>query len=172
MIKSSPSAVDSGRIIIGKVGKPHGIKGNLNVYPLTDFPERFDSLCEVTVGDELLPIKNLSWHGKNLLILFGGYETREKAACLTGKFLSVPQEAKMPLGEGEYYVTDIIGLGVYDEGNNFLGEVVDVLCTGANDVYVVRKAGHKDLLLPALKKVILSIDTDKNKMLVRPLREL
>ena len=172
MTKSSPSAVDNERIIIGKVGKPHGVKGCLNVYPLTDFPDRFDNLREVTVGEELVPIKALSWNGNSLLITFGGYETREKAASLTGKLLSVPQTARMPLEAGEYYVTDIIGLNAYDEMGNILGEVADVIRTGANDVYVIRRQGNKDLLLPALKQFILSINVEKNKMLVRPLPEL
>ena len=172
MTKSSPSAADTERIIIGKVGKPHGIKGDLIVYPLTDFPERFDNLPNVTVGDELLTVKSLKWHGTILLMRFGDYDTRETAAQLTGKLLSVPSDDRMPLAEGEYYTADIIGMQVFDEADSLLGEIVEILTTGANDVYVVRRVGTNDLLLPALKKVVLNIDIVNKKMLVRLQPEL
>ena len=71
------------------------------------------------------------------------------------------------LAEGGYQIADIIGLKVIDESENLLGEVADVMETGANDVYVVRREGQKDLLIPAIKDCILSIDIESEKMIVR-----
>lgn len=176
MTKSSPSEAEtpdctSERIIIGKVGKPHGIKGDVRVYPLTDFPERFDSLREVTVGQANLVITDSVWHGNILLMRFQGCDSREKAAKFTGELLSLPREDAMPLAEDEYYVFDIVGLRVYDEAENFLGEVREVLSTGANDVYVIGSDGAKDLLIPALKTTVKKIDVPAGKMIVSPLPE-
>jgi len=175
MTKSSPSeakgAAGKDRVIIGKVGKPHGVRGEVNVYPLTDFPERFDDLDEVAVGEAALTIERLKWQGGRLVVSFRGVDSRESAAELTGEFLSLPRDKAAPLDEGEYYVFDIVGLKAYDESGNFLGEVREVLTTGANDVYAVADGSGKELLIPALKQVVRKIDLAAGKMIVRPLPE-
>ena len=118
----SPSVPDE-RIVIGRVGAPHGVRGALRIIPLTDFPERFASLHEVMAGDELLHIEHMKPQGKNILMRFREYAAREDAQRLTGRLLTVPRAQAAPLGEGEYYVFDIVGLAVYDEAGNELGSV-------------------------------------------------
>ena len=80
----------------------------------------------------------------------------------------MPREELMPLPEGRYYIFEIEGLRVEDTDGNYLGEVKEVLQPGANDVYVVAKEGVPDVLLPALKDVVLSIDLEKQLMIVDP----
>ena len=166
MTRLSPSVPD-GRIVIGRVGAAHGIHGDLRVIPLTDFPERFTALREVMVGDELLHVAHVKPQGKNFLMRFREYTVREEAQRLTGRLLTVAREEAAPLDEGEYYVFDIIGLTVYDEEDNELGSVENVLRTGSNDVYAVRSEDGRELLIPALRAVVQSIDVPSGRMTVR-----
>ena len=166
MTRLSPSVPD-GRIVIGRVGAAHGIHGDLRIIPLTDFPERFSALREVMVGDELLHIYQMKPQGKNILMRFREYGVREEAQRLTGRLLTVARAEAAPLDEGEYYVFDIVGLTVYDEEDNELGSVENVLRTGSNDVYAVRSEDGRELLIPALRAVVQSIDVPSGRMTVR-----
>ena len=165
----SPSVPDASneRIVIGRVGAAHGIRGELRIIPLTDFPERFAALREVMVGDELLHIESVKPQGKNFLMRFREYTVREDAQKLTGRLLTVARTEAAPLDEGEYYVFDIVGLTVYDEENNELGTVENVLRTGSNDVYAVRSEDGREILIPALRKVVRTIDVPNGRMTVR-----
>ena len=165
----SPSVPDASneRIVIGRVGAAHGIRGELRIIPLTDFPERFAKLREVMVGDELLHIESVKPQGKNFLMRFREYAVREDAQKLTGRHLTVARAEAAPLDEGEYYVFDIVGLTVYDEENNELGTVENVLRTGSNDVYAVRSEDGREILIPALRKVVRTIDVPNGRMTVR-----
>ena len=166
MTRLSPSVPD-GRIVIGRVGAAHGIHGDLRIIPLTDFPERFSALREVMVGDELLHVAHVKPQGKNFLMRFREYAVREDAQRLTGRLLTVARAEAAPLDEGEYYVFDIVGLTVYDEEDNELGSVENVLRTGSNDVYAVRSEDGRELLIPALRAVVQSIDLPGGRMTVR-----
>ena len=165
----SPSVPNTSneRIVIGRVGAAHGIRGELRIIPLTDFPERFAALREVMVGDELLHIESVKPQGKNFLMRFREYTVREDAQKLTGRLLTVARAEAAPLDEGEYYVFDIVGLTVYDEENNELGTVENVLRTGSNDVYAVRSEDGREILIPALRKAVRTIDVPDGRMTVR-----
>ena len=166
MTRLSPSVPD-GRIVIGRVGAAHGIQGDLRIIPLTDFPERFDALREVMVGDELLHVERVKPQGKNILMRFREYAVREEAQKLTGRLLTVARVDAAPLDEGEYYVFDIVGLTVCDEENNKLGTVENVIRTGSNDVYAVRAEDGREILIPALRTAVLAIDVPGGRMTVR-----
>ena len=165
----SPSVPDASneRIVIGRIGAAHGIRGELRIIPLTDFPERFAALREVMVGDELLHIESVKPQGKNFLMRFREYAVREDAQKLTGRLLTVARAEAAPLDEGEYYVFDIVGLTVYDEEDNELGTVENVLRTGSNDVYAVRSEDGREILIPALRAVVREIDVPGGRMTVR-----
>ena len=156
-------SVPDDRIVIGRIGAPHGVRGDLRIIPLTDFPERFAQMREVMAGDELLHITAVKPQGRNILMHFREYDVRETAQRLTGRVLTVPRAEAAPLDEGEYYVFDIVGLTVRDE----LGTVTDVLRTGSNDVYAVRDAEGHELLVPALRTVVQNIDIAGGCMTVR-----
>lgn len=167
--------LDKSRLRIGKIGKTHGIKGELRINSLSDFPDRFEGMTEVYVNDDLMEIKSVRYQNDVVLMAFKGIETREEAAALTGRYLLVDREDAVQLEEGEYYTIDIIGLEVYDrETGNHLGTVTDVLSTGSNDVYVTKPTvnGQKDILIPALKTVVSEIDIDGGRMVVTLPEEL
>ena len=166
MEKSSPSEADR-RIIIGKVGAPHGVKGEVKIIPMTDFPERFDGMTRCFICDRLITIKGVRHQKNHVLMIFDGIAKREDAAALTGTFVSVDRSEAMPLKEGEYYPADIIGLSVEETDGTILGVVTDVIRTGSNDVYVVSLPGRsEDVLVPALKKVVREISIEDGRMVV------
>ena len=165
MTKSLPSEAE--RIIVGKVGAPHGVKGEVKIIPLTDFPERFSSMKEITVGDDVFAVTgHRTATGGNPILKLAGIDNRDDAARLTGKMLTVSRKETMPLREGEYYAFDIVGLSVFDESGTYIGKVETVLKTGSNDVYVVKADSGKEILIPALKKIVTAIDIDGGKMTV------
>ena len=98
---------------------------------------------------------------------FREYAVREDAQKLTGRLLTVARAEAAPLDEGEYYVFDIVGLTVYDEEDNELGTVENVLRTGSNDVYAVRSEDGREILIPALRSVVREIDVPGGRMTVR-----
>lgn len=151
---------------IGKVGAVHGIHGELRIIPLTDFIERFETMTEVMVGDELLHIESCRYHKQDVLMKFREYPVREDAMRLTGRLLTVDRSEAAPLEDGEFYTFDIIGLTVYDVEGTELGTVENVLRTGSNDVYQTRLTAGGELLIPALKAVVKEIDIKNGRMVV------
>lgn len=156
---------------VGVVTRTHGIRGEVKVYPTTDSPKRFSQLSEVTLRqggkDRQVKLEQARYF-KNLVILkLEGIDTVEAAEALKGAELYIPREQGVPLEEGEYYIADIIDLEVFTEEGEKLGVVRDVLETGANDVYAVKREGMKDLLIPAIPECILDIDLEEGRMTVR-----
>lgn len=167
MTLSSQSAAKN-NIVIGKIGAPHGVHGELKVVPITDYPERFKGMKKVFVDDESMDIKSVRYQNDRILMMFSGYDTREKAATLTGRMLSVERTEAVPLEEDEYYTFDILGLNVETEDGKALGRVVDVLQPGSNDVYVVESPDSDEpILIPALKSVVKKISIADGKMIVK-----
>ena len=169
MTKSSPSEVK--RVVVGKVGAPHGVRGEVKVIPLTDFPDRFDNLTEITVGEELLAVEKVRWQGKDLIVKFAPCQNRDEAARLTGKFLTVNREEAAPLQEGEYYTFDLVGLKVLAAGEE-IGIVANVLKTGSNDVFAVKKKDGGEIFIPALKKTVKEINISAGFMTVELMEEI
>jgi len=155
---------------VGVIVKTHGIKGEVKVYPTTDSPLRFEELTHVklkagkTVRE--LDIEQVRFF-KNLVILkFKGIDNINDVEQYKGADLYIPREEGQELGEGEYYIADIIDIRVVTDTGEELGTVRDVLETGANDVYIVKRKGQKDLLLPATEECILDVDIEQNVMTV------
>ena len=156
---------------VGVITRTHGIRGEVKVYPTTDSPLRFNEIEEVMLKNgprkERLRIQEARYF-KNLVILkFKGIDNINDIEKYKGAELYVDREHGDKLEEGEYYIADILGMKVYTEEGELLGEVRDVIETGANDVYAVKREGKKDLLIPAIKSCVLSIDVENEKMTVR-----
>lgn len=155
---------------VGVIVKTHGIKGEVKVYPTTDSPLRFEELTHVKLKSgktvRELDIEQVRFF-KNLVILkFKGIDNINDVEQYKGADLYIPREEGQELGEGEYYIADIIDIRVVTDTGEELGTVMDVLETGANDVYIVKRKGQKDLLLPATEECILDVDVEQNVMTV------
>lgn len=160
-------------VVIGEVTAPHGVRGEVRVLPMTDFPQRFRRVERLFVRrpqQDVPEQRNVQWtkfHKQFVLIKFEGIDDRDSAEQLRRALVQVAPEDVYPLPPGEYYVFDIIGLPVFDESGRRLGVVRDVLFTGANDVYVVETVDRTELLLPAIKDVVRRIDVEGRRMEVR-----
>lgn len=155
-------------LAVGKLHRPHGLHGEILMGIRTDFPERLQPEVTVFIGDEKQPItiRTSRTHSKGLLLTFNGYESREQVAELRNQTVFVRTADRPPLPNGEYYYHQLIGLQVISDEGDELGVLTEILETGANDVYLVRAEGGKDLLLPAIDEVIKDVDLQGRKMTV------
>ncbi|MBP7401857.1 MAG: 16S rRNA processing protein RimM [Clostridia bacterium] len=157
---------------VGRILAPHGVRGEMKIEPLTEDPSRFDGLekCLLVAPDEKerreARILSIRPFGGYLLVAVEGIGTREEARAAAGWFLSVPREDAIPLPPGRYFIFDLIGCGVFEDGQR-LGTLRDVLQTGANDVYVVARDGRRDLLVPVIEPVVQCVDIEARRIDVR-----
>lgn len=165
MVRLLKSAINK-RIIIGKIGAPHGVRGDVKVYPLTDFPDRFNNLKQVYINDNIYHIQYARPQDKYILMHFKNVDNREAIMKLTNQLLTVERTELMPLNPGEYYSFDIIGLSVFDTSDYKLGTITNILKTGSNDVYVVQMDDNQEILIPALKAVVCKIDLELGQMII------
>ena len=157
MKKSLKSATDK-KIIIGKIGAAHGVRGDMKVYPLTDFPDRFNTIKKAFIDDKEINIISTRYQNNFVVMKVKGVNSREEVARYTNKLLKINRSDVPPLNEGEYYSFDIIGLKVINQDDVVLGEIIEILKTGSNDVYITKTPEGKQLLIPALKKVVTEIN--------------
>jgi 16S rRNA processing protein RimM len=158
---------------IGLVAGAHGLRGELKIAILTDDPHRFGVLDRVFVGQEderpvARAIEGFRLHKGHALLRLEGCHDRTAAEGLRGYLVQIPSEEALPLEEGEYYEHQILGLEVWTASGEYLGELVEIIYTGANDVYVARPsdASEKDILVPALEDVVLDVDPDAGRLVV------
>jgi 16S rRNA processing protein RimM len=164
----SPSLGEPVYLAVGLLRKPHGLRGDLLLEVYTDFPERIRPGTTIFVGDRHQPLKitRRRPHNDGLILGFEGIDTPEEAGKFRATMAYVPTADRPALPAGEYYHHEIIGLTVIDEAGKELGELTEIIVTGANDVYVIRRAQGSDILLPALKEVILNVDLPAKTMRV------
>jgi 16S rRNA processing protein RimM len=151
-------------VTVGRILAAHGIRGELKVQPLTDFPERFEAGSRLWLNGEERIVERGRWAGRSVILKLRGLETRNEAEALRGAHLTVPQPAEL-VEEGVYYLHDIIGLPVVDGEGEVLGTLAEVLHTGSTDVYVVR-GDRGELLLPALDDIVTNVDVTAGRIVV------
>ena len=146
---------------------PHGVVGEVMCRVLTDFPDRFKTTREVFVGESLAmrKLERQRLIGDRVILKIEGVEDRSAAERLRGALIRVPLDQAVKLPPGTYFWHEIVGLVAQDQSGRNLGEIVDILKTGSNDVYVVRGA-QRELLLPAIGDVVRQIDPEQGVMIV------
>lgn len=159
---------DDGFVAVGRVLAPFGIKGEVKVQPLSDNPARFQHGSRIWVGQEQITITHARSSGDLTYISLEGYADRASVERFRGAVLQVPEGELPVLAEGTYYRFQLIGLTVRDPEGTTLGTLVEVIETGANDVYRIRAASGTDLLLPATGGVVLGVDRKQRTMIVDP----
>lgn len=154
-------------LVIGRVLGPIGLNGDVRAQFLTDFPERFERLETVYVGESLRPhrVQTVRMEPGTAVLHFSGIDDATAAHALSNLDLQVPIGDAADLPPDQYFWHQIIGIEVWTDDGTFLGKVADVLRTGSNDVYVVHD-GAREVLLPAIEDVVRSIDLRANRMVV------
>ena len=161
-------------LTVGFLRRPHGLQGEIIMDLHTDFPERMQSGRKLFVGEnhQSATLTNVRPHQSGLLVKFKGVETPDEAGKYRNQWVFILAKDAPPLPEGQIYRHKLIGFKVVDEHDNPLGELVEILETGANDVYVVRDDSGKEILLPAIPSVILDLDVGARLMRVHLLEGL
>lgn len=155
---------------VGVITTTHGVRGEVKVFPTTDDPQRFKKLKNVILDDGKqqldLEITSVKFFKNMVILKFKGLDNMNDVEKFKQADLLVTRENAVKLKPGEYFIADLIGLqGISDEGED-LGELTDVIQTGANDVYVFSKEGAEDLLVPKIPDCVKEINLEEGTVLV------
>ena len=149
---------------VGAITQTHGIRGEVKVFPMTDDISRFKNMKELILdtGKERLKLEVTGARPqKNLVILkFKGIDNINDVEKYKGCGLFVSKENRVKLKKDEYFIADLIGTKAIDEQEEEIGTIVDVLQTGANDVYIIDLDDGRELLLPAIRQCVLEVDVE------------
>lgn len=166
------------RLNVGKIINTHGLKGELKILSRTNFEEeRFKegSKLLITQGNKVVKeveVEFARFHKGKYLIKFVGINDINEAEIYKNMQIKVSDEYLCDLDEGEFYFYEIIGCEVFDENKNLLGEVIDILQTGANDVWVVKSLNNKEYLIPYIDDIIKEINIEEKKIFIAKMEGL
>ena len=158
---------DPNRVAVGEINSPWGIKGHVKVTPLTSNSERLQPRQKVFIGNLCVTITDAKVVGKVPVIQFSSFTTRTSVESLKGSLIEILEKDLPELPENIFYIHDIVGLTVSTDDDEVVGEVIEVLQTGANDVYVIRANTGKDVLIPALASVIIETKIEEKSLIIR-----
>ena len=165
--------IDTRRLVtIGKVARVHGLCGEVKVMSLSDVPGRFETLERVLAADRHGALRELAVRASrpaadDYLLAFEGITTPEAAASLVGCWLQIEAEPSALLPDGRYFERDLLRMAVQTEDGALVGELTEILPTGANAVFVVRGAAGKEHLIPATREVVRAVDVPGRLMTIR-----
>jgi 16S rRNA processing protein RimM len=155
-------------LVLGKLRRAHGVMGEIALDVYTSMLELLDAREVVYVGEAYHPytIQSTRWKGNFLLLKFEGVDDRTDVSQLTNALIYTRTDQLPQLDEGEVYLHELIGLDVFDTDDHFVGVLMEILETGANDVYLVRDQTGAEVLIAAVEERILDIDLEAGKMIV------
>ncbi|MCX7841639.1 MAG: ribosome maturation factor RimM [Clostridia bacterium] len=155
---------------IGKIANTHGVRGDMKIIPLTDDPRRFEDLSWVFIEKDnklnRFDIQGVKFLKGMVLLKLKGIDDMTSAEAFRNCFLKIDRANAVKLPEDSFFICDILGSEVYDMEHGLLGVLEDVLKTGSNDVYVVKRENKKDILIPALKAVVKEVCVKEKRILV------
>lgn len=157
---------------VGVLVKPHGVKGEMKVFPTTDDKKRFEDLIDKEVyfdikgNFETHKIVSVKYFKQFAILMFDDITDMDMAMKYKNIDLYINREDGIELEEGEYYIADLLGLDIYlDDGTHF-GKLKDVLETGANDVYIVDTDEHGEVLIPVIDDCVKEVDLENEKITI------
>ncbi len=163
-------------LLVGRMVRPHGIKGECKVIPESDDPDRVRSLKRIWLGSspetarsfsvEKARLQN-SKRGITILMQFSGIESLDDAQRLGKPLVYGHVDDLPPLQDGEYYLHDLIGIEVLSEEGESFGTLKDICETQAHPLYVIDRPDNRETFIPAVPEFIVSTDTDQRQMIIR-----
>lgn len=170
------------RFQVGIITSPHGVHGEVKVFPTTDDPARFKRLKEVILvpantkkpEERLVEVEGAKLSKQMVILKLKGFDDKDSVEKLRQASLYVTRENAVRLKKDEYFIADLMGLGVLDgdQEDREIGILEDVMTTGANDVYVIRMKDGRELLLPAIKQCVLEVNVEQGFIRVHILEGL
>ncbi len=175
MTETIPPAPEK-RVLLGTIVKVHGLRGDVKVAPLTWRPERFEQLKSIWVASkELAPVqhvlKRVRVERGMVFLRFADLPRRDLVEPLVGSELFIDERERDPLPEGYYYLDDLVGCRVYCSKHGDLGEILEVMESPGNDVWIVR-GPHGEVLIPAIRQVVQRVDIEQRRIEVTLLEGL
>jgi len=155
-------------VLIGKFRRPHGIRGEIRMTVLTDFPELISPGQVIYAGERYssYTVREIRWHGGDMLVSLKELPDRTAVEIFRNVMVYMKSEDMPELPEGDYFIHQLVGMEVITDQGEKLGILKEILITGANDVYLVESPEGKELLLPAIEDVVLDINQDSGQILV------
>lgn len=157
------------RVVIGRIGRPHGLRGEVTIEPRTDEPDlRFASGGLVFAGDREISIDRSAWQGSRLVVKFAGIDDRDSAEGLRGVLVEVDRPAgEVPDDPDEFYDSDLMGVRVLHVDGRELGEVREVLHLPGQDVIAMDCSG-REVLIPFVREFVPEVDLGARTMTIDP----
>ncbi len=159
-------------VVVGRLGRPHGVHGEISVEVRTDDPEnRFAIGAKITVkeNNKKLTVASTRWHLSRLLIKFEEIQDRTQVDAVRGKLLVVevdPNEAT--LGNNQFYEFQLIDLEVFNTNNEKLGVVKEVLPGSAQALIVVKTLDNKEVMVPFVNQLVPEVDIKNKRVVMNP----
>lgn len=157
------------KLKIGLITRPHGIKGEMRVTPLTDDPARLKRLKNVIVEDKTYGVTCARVAADAVYLSLSGVTDRNAAELFRGKFLLIERKDALPLDEYSYFISDIIGCRVVDEKGEYLCTVTDVV-SAKTDIFTATAEGGKTVRFPFLRDALVKVDVENRTITVNAKR--
>jgi len=155
---------------VGVITTTHGVKGEVKVFPTTDDPKRFRKLKTVylDMGKELLPVtvEGVKFFKQMVIVKFEEFKDCDQANLYRNKEILIDRADAVPLKKDEFFICDLVGLTVVSEEGETIGELVDVLKTGANDCFEVKKPDNTTFYIPYIEDCVKEISLEEKKVLI------
>ena len=162
--------------LVGTVLKPQGLKGEVKVGVITSFPEHFKKLkvlyIKTKVDFEAYQVQQARVSAKFVFLKLDGISSIEDAEKLRSKEIYIKQDQLAVLKEGEYYIHDLVGIRVFDEQDNLIGQIEDVELAASNDNYVLLTQDGKSHLIPAIREIVKQVDIKNKRMTIHVMEGL
>lgn len=146
------------KIKIGKIVNAVGLKGEVKVYNYSDSEEIYERTPEIYAGDRLLKVQNVRMQKNMVILKLSGIDDRNAAEAAKGTELFITEADLPELPEGQFYISDLIGMEVEEQGGSFHGVVTDVLQNTAQDIFEVKRDDGKTVLIPKVDAFVQKID--------------
>ncbi len=160
---------------LGQIVSTHGVRGEMRFNPWcdsADFATKFNTLYFDAEGKQSVAVQSARVHGNIVLLKLEGIDTMEKAQALKQKVLYIDRESA-DLPENTWFVEDLLGCRVVEDGTDTVyGSITDVQKYPANDVWTVKEPSGKDVLVPAIKDVVVSADIENKTVYIKALKGL
>jgi len=153
--------------LIGYILKPHGIRGEVKVNPISPYPERFNRLDRVYLRNDSIQaysVQSVRISNRFVFLKFSEINSRSEAELLRNYEVLIAKEQLIELEADEFFIHDLVGCDVISENGDSIGKIVEVMQASSNDIYVVQDERGREILVPAIKDVIKKIDIKQKKI--------